>query len=297
LATAGSLTSRGRRLLKRFALAATLAALSLAASGSTASAAVTIGQTAPPSNLGCLSGYDWVQPTVTSGNSYVVPGSGGVTEWTVTSWTTHGGPDSGLQMTMKMFRKVGEPARFQVVGHAGPQTVTPGGTAGNTFPANIAVKPGDVLGFYTPTSNYCDFVTFGEQYLFSLGDLADGAAAGFFVFNNHRLNVSAVITPTSNFTLGKTKRNKKKGTATITVIVPNPGELTASGKGVKASGAAEISKTVGAGGAKLVIRAKGKKKAKLNETGKVKVKPTITYTPTGGDPSTQSIKVKLKKNL
>jgi hypothetical protein len=62
-------------------------------------------------------------------------------------------------------------------------------------------------------------------------------------------------------------------------------------------GSAIISKTVSARVVKLKIRAKGKQKAILNETGKVKVKPKITYTPTGGDPSTQSIKVKLKKKL
>jgi hypothetical protein len=79
------------------------------------------------------------------------------------------------------------------------------------------------------------------------------------------------------------------------VNVPNPGELTASGKGVNAAGAAVISKAVTAGTASLLIKAKGKKKRKLNENGKVKVNPTITYTPTGGDPSTQSRKLKLKK--
>ena len=42
---------------------------------------------------------------------------------------------------------------------------------------------------------------------------------------------------------------------------------------------------------------KGKKKRKLNETGKVKLNVAITYTPTGGVPSTQSLKVKLKKKL
>jgi hypothetical protein len=67
--------------------------------------------------------------------------------------------------------------------------------------------------------------------------------------------------------------------------------VTASGKGVKAAGAAMISKTVSApGNVQLLIRAKGKKKGTLNENGKVKVKPKISYTPTGGDPSTQSIK-------
>ena len=33
------------------------------------------------------------------------------------------------------------------------------------------------------------------------------------------------------------------------------------------------------------------------QTGKVKLNLAITYTPTGGDPSTQSVKVKLKKKL
>ncbi len=45
----------------------------------------------------------------------------------------------------------------------------------------------------------------------------------------------------------------------------------------------------------LLIKAKGKKKRKLNSTGKVKVKPKITYTPAGGRPITSSVKVKLIK--
>ena len=45
----------------------------------------------------------------------------------------------------------------------------------------------------------------------------------------------------------------------------------------------------------LLIKAAGKKLRKLNETGKVTVKPRVTYTPTGGDPSTRSRTVKLVK--
>ena len=48
---------------------------------------------------------------------------------------------------------------------------------------------------------------------------------------------------------------------------------------------------------KLVVKGKGKKKKTLNRTGKVKLNLAITYTPTGGDPSTQSMKVQLKKKL
>ena len=47
-----------------------------------------------------------------------------------------------------------------------------------------------------------------------------------------------------------------------------------------------ISKSVAAGSAQLLIKA-GEKKRKLNKTGKVKLNVAITYTPTGGDPSTQ----------
>ena len=55
------------------------------------------------------------------------------------------------------------------------------------------------------------------------------------------------------------------------------------------------SKAVSGGPVKVTIRAKGKKKRKLNETGKVKLNVAITYTPTGGSPSTDSTKVKLRK--
>ncbi len=93
--------------------------------------------------------------------------------------------------------------------------------------------------------------------------------------------------PSNVFTLGGTTRNNKKGTATLKATVPNQG-LTGSGKGVKAAGAkgAVISKTVTSPGqVQLLIKAKGTKKRKLNETGKVKLSVAATYTPTGGAPS------------
>jgi hypothetical protein len=103
----------------------------------------------------------------------------------------------------------------------------------------------------------------------------------------------------NSFTIDGVKRNKKKGTATITVSLPNPGELGASGNGVKASsaGGAVISKSVGAGQAQLLIKAKGKKRKRLNRKGKTKLNLAITYTPTGGQANTQPLKLKLKKRL
>ncbi len=81
-------------------------------------------------------------------------------------------------------------------------------------------------------------------------------------------------------------------TATLTVNVPNPGELALSGTGIQTGATKSIP---GAGKAQLLIRAKGKTMRKLKETGKVKVRPKLTYTPTGGDPSTQSRGLQLKK--
>jgi hypothetical protein len=288
--------------MKRLALAASLAALSLAgASPSPAAGSVTIGQLAPTPTPECSSTLDQgPASTVTSGASYVVPSTGGVTDWTLTSWSHNATAGAGQHLTMKIFRKVADPRTYQVVAHD-IRTLSP--STLNTFPVSIRVKPGDFLGQNggTPVQSACFFAAgFGDTYLDRGGNLADGQSEAFtHQVNGFRLNISAVVNPTNTFTLGTVTRNKKKGTATIGATVPNPGELTASGNGVKAAsaGGAVISKAVGAGQATLLIKAKGKKRKTLNETGKVKLKVAITYTPTGGDPSTQSTKVKLKRKL
>ena len=102
----------------------------------------------------------------------------------------------------------------------------------------------------------------------------------------------------SSFTIDGISRNKKKGTAVVTAGVDFAGDLIASGKGVKSSAAGAVtSKSVGAGQAQLVIKAKGKKRRKLNEKGKVKLTLAVSYTPNGGSVHTQSLKVKLKKKI
>lgn len=268
-------------------------------SASPAGAAVTLGQVDPDPtpNVTCILDADATQPTVTGGTSYVVPGTG-----TITSWSHQARAASGQTLSFKVFRKVADPATYMVVGHDGPRSLT-GGVL-NTFGGiSIPVKPGDVIGVNSGsgTMTACLFSVPGQTYSYTSPGLADGQSVPFLEGSDGRTNVSAVFTPANTFTLvGKAKLKKKKGTATITVDVPNPGDLTGSGKGVKVASAqgAVTSKTVTAPGkVMLTIKAKGKKQKTLNETGKVKVTPKITYTPAGGDPSTQSIKVKLKKNL
>jgi hypothetical protein len=289
------MVGRGRRVSNALALMSSLAALSLAASASPAAASVTIGQLAPIGSVlsDCGSPRDRVQPTVTSGNGYVVPVAG-----TITSWSIDANANPGQMLAMKVWRRVAG-STYTAVGHDGPRNLISGTI--NTFPASVAVKPGDVLGLGTPappSDPSCSFAVPGETYLVRVGDLADGESGDFNDTEpGYRLNITAVVAPTNAFTLGDVKRNKKKGTATLTVDVPNPGELTASGKGASASGAAVTSKAVTAGPAQLLIRATGKKKRKLKAKGKVKLNLAVNYTPTGGDLASQSIKVKLKKKL
>ncbi len=278
-------------------LAACLAALAPAASVSPAVASVTIGQIAPanpPTTCGGAT-TDLVQPTVTSGNTYVVPAT--IATGTITSWSTSAAAGAGQIFTMKVFRRVSG-STYMAVGHDGPRALT-GGTV-NTFPANVPVKPGDVLGINRALgSSNCVFSAPGETALqLPFMDLADGASGTFSAVSNFRVNVSASVAPTNTFTLGKPKLNKKKGTATLTADVPNPGTLSASGKGVKAAsaGGAVISKTVGVPGkVKLQIKPKGKTKKKLKKNGKAKVKLKVTYTPTSGEAASQTRKLKLKR--
>jgi hypothetical protein len=140
----------------------------------------------------------------------------------------------------------------------------------------------------------------GSQVECSAAPLPDGSTTGpcGSPYSDQEHTFNAQFDPASTLALGKVNRNQRNGTASVSVTVPNPGELSGSGKGAKVAGAAEISKKVTAPGTvKLTIKAKGRKKLTLNETGKVKLNVAITFTPTGGDPSKQSLKVRLKKKL
>jgi hypothetical protein len=105
------------------------------------------------------------------------------------------------------------------------------------------------------------------------------------------------IVPSNSFSFGRLKLNRRRGTATLVVNLPGPGAVGLAGKGIvglpaqaKASGA-----VTAAGPLKLTIKAKGKTRRKLNLTGRVGVNATVTYTPTGGTPGTQSKHIKLIK--
>ena len=100
---------------------------------------------------------------------------------------------------------------------------------------------------------------------------------------------SMSMLPSNAFSFGKLKLNKKKGTATLTVLVPGAGRLALSGKGVKG-----VQRSVArAGPVTLPIAPTGRAKGVLSKSGKVMLKAVITFTPTGRTPSTEDKTVRL----
>jgi hypothetical protein len=271
------------------AIALGLLALS-APAAAPAATTITIGQTGSPSGT-CTGNADFAQRQVGAGTEYTVPSTGGIVSWTATSWSTQASSGSAQSLTLKFFRLVSG-TTYQAVAHDGPHAVTP--NIINTFSANVEVKAGDLLGLHTIgfTSGCLFNGATGDVRLSRAGDLADGESGDFLVFSSLRVNASAQLFPTNSFETGVISRNKKKGTATLMLDIPNPGVLTVSGKGVKATVSA--ASQVQAGTVKLKLAAKGKQRKKLRAKGQVRLKPTITFTPTGGDPNAQTTKVKLK---
>jgi hypothetical protein len=267
------------------------------ATGAPAASALTVGQLDPGDPSDCSGSIDVLQETLSSGNSYVVPSTGGVRSWTMTSWSTRAAADPGATMTAKVFRKVDEPVGYMAVAHAGPHAIA-GPSGLKTFPAEMRVRPGDLLGFHFDGSGAeCVFNAPGPDTVRAVeSDLADGGSADFpLIFAPYRANISAEIVPTSEFKLVKVKR-RPNGTAAVKANVPNPGTLKATGKGVTSSSATALAavKVTSPGPVKLVIRAKGRKRSRLLETGKVTLRAKIRFTPRGGTASTEAKRIKLR---
>jgi hypothetical protein len=265
------------------AIVALACAAALAVS-SPARAAVTIGQLpASTPAASCMTpNLDYLQPSVTGGNLYIAREAG-----TITSWSTRSS-GTGASYVLKVFRRTSDPDAFQVIARA-PSHDLSGGL--NTVGVNMHVESGDMLGFHESGSpSACTFPTPGDTVLSHVGDIADGSSGTFGPVNGVRLNLLAVLVPDNGFTLGGIIRDRKKGTASITADVSNPGVVTLVGKGLKKRGAKNLAV---AGPVTFQLATTGKTKRQLQRTGRVKVPVTVTFFPTGGVASAQTINLKL----
>lgn len=266
-------------------LTAAVAVLGLGmAAAAPAHASVTIGQlpTAAPSPR-CTVDADYLQPSVTGGNLYIARQAGTITSWSTNSF------NSGATYVFKVFRRTSDPDVFQVIARSEPHSLLPGL---NTVPVSIPVRSGDMIGINeSGAPNSCTFVMPGDSVLSHPGDLSDGAAGEFSAVEDVRLNLSAVLVPSNEFTLGTVTRDRRRGSASLTAYVSNPGLVTISGKGLKR----QIAKTVAVPGpVPFQIASAGSFKRRLERKGKVAVNPTVTFYPAGGDPASKSITVRLR---
>jgi hypothetical protein len=182
-------------------------------------------------------------------------------------------------------------------------TVTLHGPGVFTVPANLVVKPGDHVGIDTsltgafalfpdacPTDPSAKAFTHTfHPPLIDLGPLQVEDANG-----RCELLVQATIQPSSVFGFNPKQVYKvsKKFKIVLPVELPGPGGIKISGKGL-ARGLA--TRTVSeAGTVKLPLKLAAKKLRRLEAEGKGGLKVTVTFTPVGGDPGTQTFKLKLK---
>jgi hypothetical protein len=270
---------------------------------SPASAApVTIGQLFAPTPGSCGGSPPWtyLQPEVTSGNSYVSPVDG-----TITSWHFQAGADPVPGLKLKVGRSAGGDD-YAIVGESAAPSVAPNSV--NDYSANIPVQAGDVIGM-SESGGDCSLNTGqpGDRIASLGGDVSPSSTAMTFTPGSGvKFPVQAEVTPNpppppppNAFTFGRLKRNTQRGTATQAVKVPGPGTLSLRGKGIKTPrpGAATASTVVNAAGTvKLLIRATGAKRQRLNRTGTVMIRVSITFTPTGGVANTKSRRIKLIKH-
>jgi hypothetical protein len=231
------------------------------------------------------------------------------TDGTIVSFGLKTGVLSGANETdtFRLAQENGDTPEMTGAGTGPTITVHQPGTY--SFPASLPIKAGDYIGIDTPSTravaapapcgpppNTGGYFTY-HPVLTNGGPFQPADANSVC-----ELLINAVVAPSSKFSFGKLQRNVKLGIVFLTVEVPGPGKLTLSGRGVakqaRAPQGAVISKSAKtAGSVKLEVKPKGAAKAKLNATGRATVRVKVTFTPIGGDPATQSVKVKLKKKL
>jgi hypothetical protein len=123
------------------------------------------------------------------------------------------------------------------------------------------------------------------------GDYSCRATASNFAGSTTQVSTPHRISlPSNSFKVGKLKLNRRKGTAKLAIFVPGPGKMTLAGAGLVRQGA----NSRRGGKLSLTIKPRGKKKHKLEQKGKVKVRAKLTFVPTGGTARTVKKKMVLK---
>jgi hypothetical protein len=270
-------------------LAALAAALIAATAPAYASVRIGSSLISTPSSAGVCSGTDCTVANL------ALPASGqtfdGLTSFvngTVTNWSYRSAAPSGPPLSLRVIHPAGG---LSFTG-AGTTVSTPvfGGIRG-LFPANLPIVIGDSIGLDANSAQVMsDGIAGATQVAWTGPPLADGSTRAGAAVTGVETMVQATIQPTNTVRPGAVRRRKRKGTATVTVDVPNAGTLSYGGPGVRVTGPASIAAP---GQISILVSAKGRKLKRLRKKGNANVQPEIHFTPRLGDPGTTVKKLKL----
>lgn len=158
--------------------------------------------------------------------------------------------------------------------------------ANGTVPDEVVTLPGSTT--YTPNAGFAGTDTFKVR---SIDRLAFGNRDGTVTVKVQPPGQGEPDGVVNEFTFGKVKKNRKRGTAKLEVNVPNPGDLVLR-KSKKVKGDEERADAEGR--EKLKVRPKRSTMEKLADTGKATVRANVTYTPEGGESNSKSKRIKLR---
>jgi IPT/TIG domain/PASTA domain len=211
--------------LCRASVLAAVAAFVLSVCAS-AQALTTIGEVAPPNPpANCTNGpADVIQLGVASGPVYTVSSPG-----TITSWSTSAAAGAGQTLKFKVYRPVSG-LTYEVVGHDGPRPLVP--SIVNTFPVNIPVKAGDVIGINDQNAvvaaNACIFTaSLGDTISALTGDVDSGPITFPITAPGAKVNVSATLQTDPPVVSSVTPaRGSVKGGTAVTITGANFTQIT-----------------------------------------------------------------------
>ena len=171
--------------MRRVSLASLVAAAAAAmVVPSSTSAAVTIGDTFPPTGS-CAFSQTRLQSV--SGGQYSAPTNGVITSWSFEAASNE--PDN---LRFKVGRATGTADEFTIVGESTPlANITP--SALNSFSTRIPVMAGDVIGLFNDGSGDCTQSSVGSTYHSFSADLHPGDTQLFSENTDVRLDISATL--------------------------------------------------------------------------------------------------------
>jgi hypothetical protein len=171
------------RFRRQARVAVALGAVLVVGNVAPAGAATQIGETFPVMG-GCSAGFTWLASASPNGQ-HAAPFDG-----VITSWSFHAGA-TAPQLKFKVARPV-TPTSYTIVGDTGVRSTV--ANVLNTFPAQIPVLAGDVIGFFTVMGSHpCLRPNTGHNYVVSSGDVPPGATATFGGEIHQQLDISAML--------------------------------------------------------------------------------------------------------